>query len=73
MKRFNITLPDNLAEKIKDVPNKSSLITEALQAKLKEITKKKLNILLIEGYKATKREDKTVNNEWDKITLKGWK
>jgi metal-responsive CopG/Arc/MetJ family transcriptional regulator len=73
MKRLNITLPEDIACEIEDVPNKSRFIAEALKEKLERIKKEKLERLLIEGYKATSREDKEINEEWEKITLEGWK
>ncbi len=73
MKRLNITIPNTLAERMKDVPNKSGLITEALQEKLRRIEKEKLDRLLVEGYRATRKEDKAMDEGWEKITLEGWK
>jgi len=73
LKRLNITLPEKIAQEIKDIPNKSSFIAEAVKEKLDRINKEKLDKLLIEGYKATRKEDKEINQEWEKITLEGWK
>ena len=73
LKRLNITLPEEIAQEIKDIPNKSSFISEAVKEKLERINKEKLNKLLIEGYKATRKEDKEINQEWEKITLEGWR
>ncbi len=73
MKRLNITLPEKIAQEIKDIPNKSSFISEAVKEKLERINKEKLDKLLIEGYKATRKEDKEINQEWEKITLEGWR
>ena len=73
MKRLNITLPEEIAQEIKDIPNKSGFISEAVKEKLDRINKEKLDKLLIEGYKATRREDKEINQEWEKITLEGWR
>ena len=72
MRRLNITLPEQIAREIKDVPNKSRFIAEALKEKLKKMKKEKLDRLLIEGYKATKEEDKNVDEEWEKITLESF-
>ncbi len=55
MKRLNITLPEKIAQEIKDIPNKSGFISEAVKEKLDRINKEKLDKLLIEGYKATRR------------------
>ena len=73
MKRLNITLPEEIAQEIKDIPNKSGFITVAVKEKLDRINKEKLDKLLIEGYKATRKEDKEINQEWEKITLEGWR
>lgn len=73
MKRLNITLPEEIIEEIKNVPNKSRFITQALKEKLERIKKKKLDELLIEGYKATKKENKKIDKEWEKVTLERWK
>ena len=73
MKRLNITLPEEIAWDIKDITNKSRFISEAVKEKIDRINKEKLDKLLIEGYKATRKEDKEVNQEWEKITLEGWR
>jgi len=73
MRRLNITLPEEINEQIKSLPNKSRFIAEALKEKLERIEREKLDRLLVEGYKATKEEDKGIDKEWEKITLEGWK
>ena len=73
LKRLNITLPEEIAQEIKYIPNKSAFISEAVKEKLDRINKEKLDKLLIEGYKATRKEDKEINQEWEKITLEGWR
>jgi metal-responsive CopG/Arc/MetJ family transcriptional regulator len=72
MKRLNITLPEELYQELETIPNKSRLIAQALKERLRKEKKKKLDELLVEGYKTTKAEDKKLNKEWEKITLKGW-
>lgn len=73
LKRLNITLPEEIAQEIKYIPNKSAFISEAVKEKLDKINKEKLDKLLIEGYKATRKEDKEINQGWEKITLEGWR
>jgi len=73
LKRLNITLPEKIAQEMKDIPNKSGFISEAVKEKLNRINEEKLDKLLIEGYKATRKEDKKINQEWEKITLEGWR
>ena len=72
MERLNITLPEEIAQKIKDLPNKSRFITEALKEKIERERKERLDRLLIEGYRATKEVDRKISEEWEKITLEGW-
>lgn len=72
MKRLNITIPEELAQEIKDLPNKSRFIAQALREKLERVKREKLDSLLIEGYKATREEDKRIDIDWEKITLEGW-
>ncbi len=72
MKRLNITLPEELDKALDGMPSKSGFIAEALKEKLEREKRKKLGELLIEGYKATKEEDKKLNKEWEEITLEGW-
>ena len=73
MKRLNITLPEDLTLQLKKISNKSHFIAEAIKEKIEREKKKKLDKLLVEGYKATKEEDKDLNSEWEKITLETWK
>ncbi|MDN5366249.1 MAG: CopG family transcriptional regulator / antitoxin EndoAI [Thermacetogenium sp.] len=72
MKRLNITLPEELYREIESVPNKSRLIAEALKEKLEREKKKRLAELLIEGYRATKEEERKLNEEWENVTLEEW-
>ncbi|MCK4805377.1 MAG: hypothetical protein KAT88_12495, partial [Spirochaetes bacterium] len=69
----NITLPEELTREIENISNKSRFIAEALKEKLTRIKKEKMNKLLAEGYKVTKEEDKKINEEWENISLEGWK
>ena len=66
-----IHIPDNLTKKLKNKKKLSAPI--AVKEKLERINKEKLDKLLIEGYKATRKEDKGINREWEKITLEGWR
>jgi len=72
MKRLNITIPDEIIEEIEDIPNKSQFIAAALKEKIEMIKKKELDNLLIEGYKATRNEDKKINDDWERVTIEGW-
>jgi len=73
LKRLNITIPEDIDKEIKNIPNKSAFISAAIKEKIDRINKEKLDKLLIEGYKAACKEDKEINEEWENITLEGWK
>ncbi|MBL7124300.1 MAG: hypothetical protein ISS14_05360 [Actinobacteria bacterium] len=69
MKRLNVTIPDEIIKEIEDIPNKSQFIAAALKEKIEMIKKKELDSLLIEGYKATRNEDKKINDDWERVTI----
>lgn len=73
MIRMNITMPEELAQELSDVSNKSRYIAQALREKLDRERKAQLECLLIEGYKESADEDRKVNGEWEKDALEdGW-
>ncbi len=63
--RINITLPSEIAELLKGIENKSSFIAEAIKERVEKEKREKLIKELIEGYKATKHEDKLLIKDWD--------
>lgn len=72
MARLNITLPDEIARKLASKHNKSRYIALALEEKLERERKKKIEKLLLEGYKATSKEDAKVQANWEKAGLEQW-
>ncbi len=62
--RVNITLPLEIAEMLRNVKNKSSFIAEAIRERIEREEKANLIRELSEGYKARKKEDKELANEW---------
>ena len=66
--RLNITIPAELADKMKGLKNKSSLIAEAvteyINRREKEITVSEMR----KGYKAVTNEDSELAKEWDKTS-----
>jgi len=72
MMRLNITLPDEIAHRLSTKRNKSRFIAEAVKEKFEREKKKELERLMLEGYKATCKEDKNLNSEWERITLEKW-
>jgi metal-responsive CopG/Arc/MetJ family transcriptional regulator len=73
MVRINITLPDNIAQELKRVKNKSRFIAEIVREKFEEEKKRVLEAQLIDGYKNSSKEDEKMNQEWENASLrKGW-
>jgi hypothetical protein len=72
MTRLNITLSDQIAEKLAKKPNKSRFIAEVLKEKFEDETRKEIESQMAEGYKATNHEDREMNNEWEKVSLERW-
>jgi len=71
-KRLNITLPEDIVEKIRALPNKSRFIAEAIAEKVERQEKEALDALLCEGYQAESLEGREVNAEWEAATLEKW-
>lgn len=72
MKRWNITLPDDVTKELKKIPNKSRFIAEALRQKLNAGKRAKFESLLEEGYRAEAKEARQINKEWESVTLENW-
>ena len=73
MTRLNITLPDEIAKKIANKRNKSRFIAEALKEKIEREEQKQIEQLLLEGYRATSKEDAKVQADWEEVEIEGWK
>ena len=65
MVRMNITLPDEVAQELGHVKNKSRFIAEAVHQKFQTEQKRQLEKELVEGYKAQAKEDKRIAKEWE--------
>ncbi|MBN1294841.1 MAG: hypothetical protein JXB48_23595 [Candidatus Latescibacteria bacterium] len=72
MTRLNITLPDDIAEEIAHVRNKSRFIAEALKEKIEREKKGKIENLMWDGYKATSEEDAGLQDDWESTGLEKW-
>ncbi len=72
MVRLNITLSDEIAKDLAGKQNKSRFIGDALKEKFERERKEKIEHLMMEGYKATYREDKKLNAEWERVNLEKW-
>lgn len=73
MVRLNIALPDDLGKELKKVSNRSRFISQVLREKLEREKRQRLDKLLIEGYQHIREEDKILDKEWSKVTLKDWR
>lgn len=72
MARLNITLPDEIARQLANKRNKSRFIAVALEEKIEREKKKIIESLLLEGYKATSKEDEKLRDNWEKAGIEGW-
>ena len=64
MIRMNVTIPEELVRELKHVKNKSRFIADAVRERFASIKWKRLEALMIEGYKATAKDDKKLNEDW---------
>jgi len=69
--RFNITLPSDIGQKVKNKPNRSALIAESLREKFAREEKEQLAAILGRAYADAAREDKQISQEWDTTTEDG--
>ncbi|MEM4204504.1 MAG: hypothetical protein QXS54_10590 [Candidatus Methanomethylicaceae archaeon] len=73
--RMNITIPEELANEIKKITGprgKSQFITEALERRIKEIQKERVQKELEEGYKSRREESLAMVKEFEAVDLEGW-
>lgn len=72
MIRLNITLPDEIAQKLSQKNNKSRFIAQVLAEKFKQEQQQKIKNLMAEGYKVTSNQDREINSDWEKADLETW-
>ncbi len=73
--RMNITLPEELAQKLDELAGhkkKSQFIAQALKQKIEQLQNEQLQLLLEEGYKSSKQESSRIAKEFEAIDLEGW-
>ncbi len=63
--RFNITLPTDVGQRIKNQPNRSGLIAQSLREKFARDEKEELNAILTKAYQDASKEDQQVARDWD--------
>lgn len=64
MVRMNIIMPDEIAEHLKSVGNKSRYVVEALQEKIQRERTRQMRTLLAGAYTSVADEDVLVSREW---------
>ena len=64
-KRLNITVPEDVADILKGIKNKSVFIAEAVREYKKQKDKEKLITELKEGYMSTAKEDIELSEDWE--------
>ncbi|GAB6073232.1 hypothetical protein JCM14244_16090 [Venenivibrio stagnispumantis] len=64
-RRLNITLPEDVAEILNNVKNKSAFIAEAIREYKKQKDKEKLIAELKEGYLLSAKEDIELSKDWE--------
>lgn len=75
MVRLNITLPSSVAEELNKcaAPRKrSQFVAEAIKMRIRQLKEKKMDILLAEGYQATKNEGLDITKEFEAIDKENW-
>ena len=73
--RVNFTLPEEVLESLKSnvkERERSSFVAAALRERLANLERERLEAELIEGYQATAEEARTMNAEWEAVTLETW-
>ena len=73
--RVNITLPRYLVEALDIVagPRKrSQFISEAVKLRIQQFEKEKLEVLLAEGYRASREEGLELAREFETVDIEGW-
>lgn len=69
--RMNITLPAGLVSRLRDKPNKSAFIAEAVREKLGEEDRFKERSALAEAYRNAAREERKLVEAWDRLASDG--
>ena len=72
MVRFNITVPDKIAQQLKKVDNKSRFISEAVEEKIKAQEKEKRMLIMAQEYTEMASEQKELMKDWSATETEGW-
>jgi metal-responsive CopG/Arc/MetJ family transcriptional regulator len=66
--RLNITLPRDLASRLRKYPNRSAFIAEAVREKLAGEERNARNDRLANAYRVAAQEDEDLRSEWENVT-----
>ena len=69
--RLNITIPKEIMDQLKDKPNKSAFIAQAIVEKLRLEVRQKRDAELAQAYRQSAIEDKEIVADWDCATGDG--
>lgn len=69
--RINITLPREEMERLKQKPNRSAFVTQAVREKLNAEEKALQERALAEAYRRSSEEDVEMIDEWDRLAGDG--
>ena len=69
--RLNITLPKKEVERLKDKPNKSAFIAEAIREKLDAEERLRREEELALAYREQSKEDSELTKDWDIVSGDG--
>ncbi|MCI0437782.1 MAG: hypothetical protein L0177_01465 [Chloroflexi bacterium] len=73
--KMTFTIPEEVAKKLRTMVSeskRSAFVAEAVDEKLAAMVDEQLERELIEGYIATREEDRAINEEWEFATLESW-
>lgn len=66
--RINITIPKALVSKLRDKPNKSAYIAEAVKEKLAAEERAQGAEILASAYRSASREEESLLGDWDGVS-----
>ncbi len=73
--RLNFTIPEEIAERLREKiaeRGRSAFIAEAIKERLDEMEREQFRLLMAEGYRVRREEDREMDQEWEAATLENW-
>ena len=73
MKTIQITMPEELEKSLDAIAgDRDAFIVETIKKRLEDTKSKRMEKLLVEGYKASRDEARQLSKEFNKIDLEHW-